>query len=676
MPSKRTLIIDTSSVLWMSLLAGRDQEFGIEVQFDGQTVNVNGWQYGLENAISHITSVAKTLGFNAGQMVFVVEGEMSKARRTAMLATYKASRGTRPPEAYEQFHECKTRLTEMFKAAGATVVTQKGVEGDDVIAYLCQKLDGHKTILSQDGDMAVLLSNTVNQWRNGALITENPYGPFPAKYLTVYKALVGDSSDNLKGAPGFGDKAFLNMLVWGGDGALAAMGGVIQRRQLHDLEDDVAEFKSMRKIIDGAESVYSSYACARLYPEWVNTERVKLAIDVGAQGAVEDERVAALKGITEVAFTVDPVIVKNHAIFDCELIGLEKPVFLVCFKVIETGERQSFWHHVDGDMGRLRTVLERKDLTWVSFNGIHFDAPLIWAALSGLNAVRLKQLCNRIITEDKSFGMAEEFGYAKEPEFDHIDLFSVAPGVKISLKAFAARMHFPTMVDLPFEHDEDLTPEQLPILESYCQNDLLVTEALFQKLRTEINLRVEMSKEYGIDLRSKSDPQISEAILKKTCNIRAKPDHPLVVRYKAPSFIETDSDVVNELIRKLEAHVFKINPMNGQVEAPEFLAEPIEFCSGEYQLGVGGLHSKHDDGLHIEADGGEVCLLDADVTGFYPNLMLLGGLTPRLSGGSGEKFISEYRKTVDGRSRGKKRILEIAAEISEIEKELLNCEEK
>ena len=64
-----------------------------------------------------------------------------------------------------------------FRELGAVHVTQPGVEGDDVIAYLVQHLDGDKIIFSGDGDMARLISPTVSLYRGNKLITDNPYGP-------------------------------------------------------------------------------------------------------------------------------------------------------------------------------------------------------------------------------------------------------------------------------------------------------------------------------------------------------------------------------------------------------------------------------------------------------------------------------------------------------------------
>lgn len=274
------LLVDMSSLLWQSLLAGQDKEFGYKVEHEGKQVHVNGWQFGLHCAKSHLLSVMNELGVAPIDMIFVVEGQHSKARRRAIYAGYKEERGSRPPQAYDEFHLCKEDLTREFRDIGAQVCTGDGVEADDILAYLAKRLKGDVVILTRDGDMTTLIDDRTSLYQNGRLTSENKYGPFPCKYVPVYKALVGDGEE-YKGAVGFGQKAFLDLLVWGGDGILAALEGVIKRRALHELEDDVAEFKPMRKIIDSAQHVYESYECALLHDEWVNTMRQPLVWSAG-----------------------------------------------------------------------------------------------------------------------------------------------------------------------------------------------------------------------------------------------------------------------------------------------------------------------------------------------------------------------------------------------------------
>lgn len=646
-----TLLVDVSSLLWQSLLVGESKEHGCKVEFNGKTVNVNGWEHGYDCAMSHLTVVMGEVEVTSRNTIFVVEGKMSKARRKAIYGGYKDTRESRPPEAYVEFEKCKEALVKEFAARGATIVTQDGAEGDDTLAYLTSVIEGDIVILTRDGDMTTLVDDRVSLYQNGRLTKENKYGPFPCKFTPIYKALIGDGAE-YKGAKGFGPKAFLDFLVWAGDPGLAALEGMIKRRTLQELAEDVAEFKPLQKIIDSEQHVYESYECALLHPEWVNHPRQPLQVVRGDSAEWWDK----LNPPAAPKYTAP----KNHAIFDCELIGTVNPVFLVCMHVLETGERQSFWWHVEGDMDRLQAQLERQDLIWVSFNGIHFDQPIMSAALGGKTPTMLKSIANELIHGDgKAWQIYDQFRFDKV-EFDHIDLMEVSPGVKISLKTFAGRMGYPTMVDMPFDHNKDLSAEECVVLENYCQNDLGVTEWLFKALRSEVELRKEMSEEHGIDLRSKSDAQVAEAILKKVANIKGRAGHtPSYVTYTAPKFIETYSQTIQGIVERVEATTFLINPANGMVQSPEFLEEPVQLGHGTYQMGVGGLHSTHDKCLYVEADE-EMCISDFDVASYYPNIMLKAGLTPRLDGGAGDRFIAAYRdiydRRIDAKRSGNKKI--------------------
>lgn len=286
------IIIDTSSIAWTALLAGSDPE-ARKVKYEDKEVKVNTADFGYEKAVSFVIDQMEQLQMVPTQLIFVVEGKLSKTRRAAFFRDYKAGRDTRPPEAYEEFNRLVSDLTNVFRSVGSAVVSQDGVEGDDVIAYLVQNLTGDKYILSNDGDLSALLSEDVFQIRQGKLITENPYGNFPTKYISVYKALVGDSSDNLKGANGFGPKAFEQMLEVFGHQALPAIESMIRQNKLDELGDDVAEFKLFQKVIDSAEHVRQCFNCALLYPEWVNTLRMPLQWKPGmvrGRDVVKDER--------------------------------------------------------------------------------------------------------------------------------------------------------------------------------------------------------------------------------------------------------------------------------------------------------------------------------------------------------------------------------------------------
>ena len=334
-------------------------------------------------------------------------------------------------------------------------------------------------------------------------------------------------------------------------------------------------------------------------------------------------------------------------VFDIEIIGKNKPVFLVCVKDIRTKQTWSFWHHKKGDMKRLEAMLLNQQHTWISFNGINFDVPLICAAIQGANVDWLKSVSSKIIeTGMKSWQTYRELNI-DFIQFDHIDLIEVAPGVMISLKTYAGRMHYPSMVDMPFAHDQDLKPNELSILEKYCLNDLGVTEALYKTQLERVALRVKMGAEYGLDLRSKSDAQCAEAILKNRLGIWfTNIVIPRTVRYTAPYFIQTKNADVKALQYNLEETIFQIDQANGAPVAPDWMEELQHVGRGSYQVGIGGLHSTHDHNLHLITTE-KLLISDFDVASYYPELILSCGL-------GNQRFLTEYGNIKETRMLAKR----------------------
>ena len=276
----KRLILDMSSVIWTSLMAGKDIENGKKVTFVDKEVHINSADWGFQNAINHILKACELTGCTPKDFIMVFEGKESKYERQQMFAEYKAGR-ERAPEYYDEFNICKDTLRETFLNLGATACSQDFLEADDVIGYLCRSLEGEKIILTNDGDLAVLVDETTHILKNGE-IDRNPFGDyFPHRFITVYKALVGDTSDNYKGAKGFGEKAFRDLYIAFGDDGLELMEELIVKNQLHRLAEDVGTLKALQKIIDAAADVRLSYKLAVIYSDKVNTMRRPLHWQAG-----------------------------------------------------------------------------------------------------------------------------------------------------------------------------------------------------------------------------------------------------------------------------------------------------------------------------------------------------------------------------------------------------------
>lgn len=292
----------------------------------------------------------------------------------------------------------------------------------------------------------------------------------------------------------------------------------------------------------------------------------------------------------------------------------------------------------DQDIARMRLLFEA--YTTVSFNGRGYDVPMITAALMGYTVEQLKWLNDRIIVERVK---PWELGLPDWAPADHIDVMEVAPGAG-SQKQYAGRIHCKTMRDLPYEPDRFLTEPEIVEVDTYCENDLDVLEALFDALQPQIHQRETLGKRYGIDLRSKSDAQVAEAVLKRRCEqatgrriFKPDVDWNLAFRYKVPPFISYTLPQLQRALELVREAVFRLGA-NGTVEMPPQL-EGLEITINHstYKVGIGGLHSQEKKTVHRADD--YWAIRDNDVASYYPSLILNSGEWPPALG---QTFLQEY----------------------------------
>ena len=272
--------------------------------------------------------------------------------------------------------------------------------------------------------------------------------------------------------------------------------------------------------------------------------------------------------------------------------------------------------------------------TLISFNGIKFDLPLLQCALAGHDTQTLMQITNALIDDEnglRPYQIVKQYKGVKL-DCDHIDLIEVAP-LKGSLKLYGARLHTPNLQDLPFVPGIDLSEQQISIVRRYCLNDVQTTAYLYKALLPQIELRKDVNKRYGIDVRSKSDAQVAEAIIKvEVENVIKSKIYPNkdfsipFVTYDVPSFIQFERKDLSDIVDVIRNHRFTIN--NGVIEAGVLEGMQVEIASSTISLGIGGLHSTEEYISHYESD--THMIMDADVTSYYPSIIINQGLSPEL----------------------------------------------
>lgn len=150
------------------------------------------------------------VAFDAGKTVF----------RHSEFTEYKAGRAKTPSELSEQF----PLIRDLVDAFSIKRFELEGYEADDIIGTLTKRADeaGYRTtVITGDKDMLQLVSDhvTVALTRKGVSELElythkeiqEKYGLRPEQIIDL-KGLMGDSSDNIPGVPGVGEKTALKLL--------------------------------------------------------------------------------------------------------------------------------------------------------------------------------------------------------------------------------------------------------------------------------------------------------------------------------------------------------------------------------------------------------------------------------------------------------------------------------
>lgn len=171
------------------------------------------------NAIfGFLNIMLKTMKDTAPDGVAVAFDLPAPTFRHKMYDAYKGTRKPSPPELHEQFPVIK----ELLRALGHTVLELEGYEADDIIGTLakrCQAAGKEAVISTGDRDSLQLVDEriTVRLVKTKENIDYTPekireeFGLLPDQLRDV-KALMGDSSDNIPGVKGIGEKTALQYI--------------------------------------------------------------------------------------------------------------------------------------------------------------------------------------------------------------------------------------------------------------------------------------------------------------------------------------------------------------------------------------------------------------------------------------------------------------------------------
>ena len=274
--------------------------------------------FGFVNMINKIISEEKPT-------YIAVAFDVGKTFRHEKYSEYKGGRDETPDDLKKQFPVAK----KILDAMGIKYLECPGYEADDIIGTLAKMVDIDDdfiaTIISSDKDLLQLISNDVEVklLKQKDFIRMNhdtfveTYGIEPIRMVDL-KGLMGDSSDNIPGVKGIGEKTALKLLQ-----KYVSVEGVYEH-----IDEISGAVKN--KLVDGKDSAFASKEIATIYKDVPLNITLK---DIKYEGEDADKLVTIFSDLEFYSFLkkTDTVKVKNNnlevkIVHDLGSIDIRKPV--------------------------------------------------------------------------------------------------------------------------------------------------------------------------------------------------------------------------------------------------------------------------------------------------------------------------------------------------------------
>lgn len=289
---------------------------------------------------------------------------------------------------------------------------------------------------------------------------------------------------------------------------------------------------------------------------------------------------------------------------------------------------------------------------FVGYNNQHYDDPIINYCIdyfsncedleySHIITESIKKMSDTIIkTDDRDSWKKWKYAHY----FESIDLLTMlySQALRVSLKEMQMTMEYDNVQEFITDWNSDLPVEQIPTLISYNINDVMSTTFLLEKCKKDLELRIDIEKEYNMACLSKDGVGIGAELLKRKYleatglkwddikDLRSPMDMIPLNDVILPK-IDYNTPILKDMITRLRS--MTVSPGRKGLEE-QFVLDGVKIS-----VGVGGIHSVNTPGIIKPAD--DELLLDCDAASLYPSLLIAYGFYPRHLG---PEFVDIYSR--------------------------------
>ncbi|QOR57699.1 DNA polymerase [uncultured phage cr130_1] len=215
--------------------------------------------------------------------------------------------------------------------------------------------------------------------------------------------------------------------------------------------------------------------------------------------------------------------------------------------------------------------------------------------------------------------------------------------LRVGLKEMQVTMHYKNVEEYDGDFEKCLPDDSIDEMIAYNINDVESTTELLNRLSGDVQLRLFIEQEYGIDALSMDSVKFGETLLLKKYCEQTKLSEQYVKTLRSPMdyiplkdvilpFIQYKNPILQDVLKDMKSQIVYSKERKGYEK--KFVLSNVR-----YSVGVGGIHSLHTPRIFVPDDNEYIG--HSDVTSMYPSFIIKYKWIPRHLG---EEFWKVYSK--------------------------------
>lgn len=233
--------------------------------------------------------------------------------------------------------------------------------------------------------------------------------------------------------------------------------------------------------------------------------------------------------------------------------------------------------------------------------------------------------------EDGSREKIKRWKYAHY--FESMDLLTMqfSQKLRVGLKTMQVTMHYKNVYEYEGDFDQPLPVDKIDEMIAYNINDVESTTELLNRLKEQIELRLFIEQEHGIDCLSMDSVKMAETFLLEEYSKRSGIPKNVIKEMRSPMDYIPLKDVILPFIKyknpKLQDVLEDMKKQIVYSKERKGYEKKFVLSNVVYSVGVGGIHSIHTPKIFHPKDDEHIG--HADVTSMYPSLLIKYKWGPR-----------------------------------------------